>query len=43
LFKGGKGVMLVADYIQWNLENKEMNEVISPFIEYAKVKKDIVN
>lgn len=35
--------MLVADYIQWNLENNEMNEIISPFIEYAKVKKDIVN
>jgi hypothetical protein len=35
--------MLVSDYIQWNLEKSEMDEVTAPFAAYAKAKKDLVN
>ena len=35
--------MLVSDYIQWNLENQEMSEVIAPFANYMTAKKQIIN
>ncbi len=35
--------MLVSDYIQWNLEQAEMDEVSQPFVQYAKAKKEIMN
>lgn len=35
--------MLVSDYIQWNLEQNEMDEISEPFLQYAKTKKNIMN
>lgn len=35
--------MLVSDYIQWHLDQSEMNEVTAPFAAYSKAKKDLIN